>query len=72
MKKETAKSLLTNNDNILIVLDSFEGVDKDILINKYNKIINRKLDNRYTKEELQRWKQFYLDAFKVQIINSFK
>ena len=68
MDKTTAQSLLQDDDNIIIVLSSVQGIKKQELTEKYYNIVNKKYDKRYTSEELARWKKFYLDALKVQII----
>lgn len=69
MDKITAINLLRDNDNIIIVLASLSGLKRTELTEKYYTIINKKYDSRYTPEEMIRWKEFYLEALKLQIIN---
>ena len=69
MDKTTAMRLLRDSDNIIIVLASLSGLKRTELTEKYYTIINKKYDSRYTPEEMERWKEFYLEALKLQIIN---
>ena len=68
MTKTTAINLLQDYDNFIIVIDSIEGAAGRELRERYYNIINRKYDKRYTEEELQKWKQFYMDALRVKIL----
>ena len=68
MTKTTAINLLQNYDNFIIVIDSIEGAAGRELRERYYNIINRKYDKRYTADELEKWKRFYMDALSVKIL----